>query len=105
GWDVFLFSMNTSRHYVPTESLPTLYNEINFETFDINTDVKFVPTLKNFFLSRKPNHAERFYDRTFADRLLKIIHNFEPEIIQLESVYLATYLSVIKEATGAKVAI
>lgn len=105
GWEVFLFSMNTSRHYVASESLPQLYQQISFETFDLDTEVKLVPTLKNFFLSRKPNHAERFYDKGFAGKLEKIINKFEPEIIQLESVYLATYLPVIREASKAKIAI
>ncbi|HRO41700.1 MAG TPA: glycosyltransferase [Flavipsychrobacter sp.] len=105
GWEVLLFSMNTSRHYVGLESLPEFYTQIKFQTFDINTDVKVVPTLMNFFLSRKPNHADRFYEKGFASKLEKIIDDFEPEIIQLESVYLATYLPVIKEATKAKIAI
>lgn len=105
GWEVFLLAMNTSRHYVPLESLPALYKQIGFESFDINTDVRLLPTLVNFFLSRKPNHAERFYEKGFAAMLEKVIDNFEPEVIQLESVYLATYLPVIKEASKAKIAL
>jgi len=105
GWEVFLYSMNTSRHYVGLDTLPSFFSDIQFETFDINTDVKVVSTLVNFFLSRKPNHADRFYEKDFAIRLRKIIDNFEPEIVQLESVFLATYLPVIRETTKAKVAI
>jgi glycosyltransferase involved in cell wall biosynthesis len=105
GWEVFLFSMNTSRHFVPVDTLPSFYKEIGFETFDIKTDIRLVPTLKNFFLSRKPNHAERFYDKGFGDRLKTIIDQFEPHLVQLESVYLATYLPAIKEATNENIAI
>jgi len=104
GWEVALLSMNTSRHYVPLEDLPDLYRQMQFESFDINTDVRVVPTLKNFLLSRKPNHAERFYEKGFASRLQKLLDDFEPEIVQLESIYLATYLPVIRGAGNIKVA-
>jgi len=105
GWKVHLFSMNTSRHYVPAESLPELFREISFETFDINTDVRFVPTLRNFLMSKKPNHADRFYSRDFEQQLRKVIINVEPDLIQLESVYLATYLPLIRECSKAPVSL
>jgi polysaccharide biosynthesis protein PslH len=105
GWAVYLLSMNTSRHYVAKEVLPPLFSQIEFETFDINTDVKLVPTLMNFFFSRKPNHAERFYERDFDKKLKEIILDFEPEIIQLESIYLSTYIPSIRDVTKAKVSI
>jgi glycosyltransferase involved in cell wall biosynthesis len=105
AWEVYLCSMNTSRHYVSKESLPKLYDKIKFDTFDINTEVKIVPTLKNFFLSKKPNHVDRFYDKDFEQKLKRIISSFEPEVIQIESIYLASYIPVLKEATDAKIVV
>jgi glycosyltransferase involved in cell wall biosynthesis len=105
NWEVYLLSMNTSRHYVSKESLSPIYTHIHFETFNINTDVKLVPTLKNFFFSRKPNHVDRFYDKDFMKKLELIISNFDPDIIQLESIYLASYIPAIREAVDAKIAI
>jgi glycosyltransferase involved in cell wall biosynthesis len=105
GWEVFLFTMNTSRHYVSTVLLPEFYKEISFEAFEINTDLRLGATLKNFFLSRKPNHADRFYDKKYDNRLRQIIEVFEPDIVQLESIYLATYIPSIKEVTQAKLVI
>lgn len=105
GWDIYLCSMNTSRHYVSRESLPKLYQNIKFETFEINTDVKILPTLKNFFLSKKPNHVDRFYDKDFEKKLENIVSSFEPELIQVESIYLASYISTLRKLTEAPVAI
>ncbi|RYZ54358.1 MAG: glycosyltransferase [Sphingobacteriales bacterium] len=105
GWDVFLFSMNTSRHFVPPDTLPPLFRQIRLETFDINTDVKVVPTVKNFLLSRKPNHADRFYSKDFETRLRQIIASFKPDIIQLESIYLASYIDTVRQACNAHLAI
>ena len=97
--------MNTTRHYVTVETLPPLYSQIQFDSYEINTDVRLVPTLRNFFFSRKPNHAERFYDKGFDQKLRSVITSFEPEIIQLESLYLATYIPAIREVTRALVSL
>jgi glycosyltransferase involved in cell wall biosynthesis len=105
GWDVFLLSMNTSRHYVAVEELPELFQQIQLETFDIDTDIKLVPSLKNYFLSKQPNQAERFFDKDFEKKLLKVIADFDPEFIQLESVYLNVYLPSIREVVKTPVAI
>ena len=105
GWDVHLLSMNTSRHYVAPDDLPELYGKIAFDTFDINTDVNLVPTVKNFIFSRKPNHVERFYDRDFDKKLKEIINTHDPELIQIESVYLASYIPSIRQVSSARIAI
>ncbi len=105
GWEVFLCSLNTSRHYVNLDALPPFFQKIGFESLDINTDVRVFSTLRNFFLSRKPNHAERFYEKEFAHKLKRIINTFEPDVVQLESVYLTTYLPVIQEAGNILIAL
>ena len=101
GMEVFLYSMNTSRHYVAVEQLPDFFRTIRFETFDINTDIKIVPSLKNYLLSKQPNQAERFYDEDFEDKLIRLIEQFQPEVIQLESIYLSVYLPKIREHSKA----
>jgi glycosyltransferase involved in cell wall biosynthesis len=105
NWEVYLFSMNTSRHFVNSESLPDIYKQIHFDTFNINTDVKLVPTLKNYFFSRKPNHVDRFYDKDFMKKLDVITSSFDPDIIQLESIYLASYIPAIRQDIDVKIAI
>ena len=103
GWEVYFFSMNTSRHYAPVNELPPLYRQIGFVTFDIDTNVRLMPTLRNFFFSRKPNHVDRFYDKNFASKLQSVLSMFEPDFVQLESLYLATYIPVIREQAQATV--
>ena len=103
GWQTTVYSMNTSRHYVPLESLPDIYRRISFEAFDIDTDIRVLPTLRNFLLSRKPNHAERFYNKAYEKQLQKIIERTDPDFIQIESIYLATYLPIIRQLTKEKI--
>ncbi len=101
GMEVFLFSMNTSRHFIPVEELPQLFKDIRFETFDIDTEIKIFPSLKNYLLSKQPNQADRFFDKDFEKKLVAAIEDFEPEIIQLESIYLSVYLPSIRAASAA----
>lgn len=105
GWEVMLFSMNTTRHFVSLETLPPIYHQISFETFEIDTEIRFFPVVRNFLLSRRPNHAERFYHKDFQKRLVQLIRGFEPDLIQIESIFMATYIPAIRNATTAKVLI
>ncbi len=105
GWRVYLFSMNTTRHFITKETLPSLFHEIDFESFEINTDIKAVGVLINFFLSKKPNHAERFFSKQFENRLTEIIQEFQPVVVQLESIFLSTYINSIRNITTCSIAI
>ncbi len=105
GFEVHLLAMNTSRHFVPVDELPELYKQIEFTTHQLDTDIRFLPVLKNFLLSREPNHAARFYDRNFELKLQRVIASFEPDFIQLESIFLSTYLPVIRSISKALVII
>lgn len=100
GWKVYLLAMNTSRHYLSAGKLKTLYTDIyRFETVDVDNDIKWLPTLKNFFFSTQPEHADRFTDAGFREKLLHVIKTFKPIVIQMESIYLSVYLPEIRKIT------
>lgn len=102
GWQVYLLSMNTSRHYVERDKLANIYKHIHaFDTVDINNEVTAFAIARNFVFSTQPNHAERFYNNKFADKLTQVIRDFQPDVIQVESVFLATYLPQVKRQTHA----
>jgi len=98
GWQVYLFAMNTIRHKVSHDRLHELYKDIHaFEWMDIDNSVRGITVLKNFLFSKLPEHAERFYKPEFEQRLSKIVADFRPDVVQMESVYLSGYLPVIKK--------
>lgn len=102
GWEVFLLAMNTSRHYILPEKLAAIYKDIHaFETVDIDNSLKPSAFLKNLFFSVKPNHADRFFDQEFVEKLREVIREFKPDVVQVESIYLTEYLSYIKAETDA----
>ncbi len=98
GMDVYLLSMNTSRHNIPPQQLATLFRDIKgFEVSDINTDVRNADIIFNFLFSSKPNHAVRFKNAAFARKLEEVLKKLKPDIIQVESIFLTSYLPIIKK--------
>jgi glycosyltransferase involved in cell wall biosynthesis len=103
GWDVFLLSMNTSRHPVPKEQLEKLYPYLaGFTTVNVDNRITPLQVAQNLLFSRQPNHAKRFMHSAFARKLEEVIIQFQPDVIQLESVFLATYLDLINKISPAK---
>lgn len=102
GWEVFLLSMNTVRHHISEDVLETIYQDIHsFKTVDVDNRVTSIQLIQNYVLSKEPNHADRFYDVVYEQALVSAIQDFAPDVIQMESVFLATYLDVIKQNTNA----
>jgi glycosyltransferase involved in cell wall biosynthesis len=102
GWQVYLLSMNTSRHYVEPEQLKKLFTHLHgFEWVDIDNSLKWTEIMKNYFFSKQPEHARRFYKEEFKEKLKDVLTSFVPDVVQMESVFLTTYLPVIKKYSYA----
>ncbi len=102
GWQVHLLSMNTSRHNIERDILQKLYTDIDsFETVDINNDVSLVQVLVNYLFSRQANHVSRFLHKTFTLKLREVLARISPDIVQFESVFLASYLPLVRSNSKA----
>lgn len=102
GKQVHLLCMNTPKHNVNKEELPLLFRQISgFEMVDVDTEIKAIPTLVNFVFSKKPQHATRFYNKSFEEKIAETINKIKPDIIQLESIYLQEYASTIRKHSKA----
>lgn len=99
GWEVYLLAMHTSRHTVEYRVLKGLYPWLaGFETVDVDNRIKPVPTLVNLIFSKHPNHAARFFNHSFRKKLDEVLQSFRPGVVQMESIFLATYLPFIRQA-------
>ncbi len=102
GWQVYLLSMNTTRHHVSHDTLRSLFTHLfRFDWIDINNDIRWMDVLKNYLFSREPEHAKRFYTEEFRRKLRDVLQSFKPDVVQVESVYLSTYLEDVKECCNA----
>jgi glycosyltransferase involved in cell wall biosynthesis len=102
GWQVYLLSMNTSRHHISRDQLQKLFMHLyRFEWVEFNNNLKWTDIIKNFLFSKEPEHAMRYYSDDFKDKLKEVLTSFNPDVVQVESVYLSTYLPVIKQNSHA----
>lgn len=105
GHEVTLLSMNTSKHWFDTGSLPHDFDHYEtIHTVYVDNRIRPLPALRNLF-SKKSYHIERFDDNAFADKLRDILHASHFDVVQLESVYLAPYIPVIRKHSSAVIAL
>ena len=102
GWQVYLLSMNTSKHHIAHTALQRLFTHLfAFEWVDVDNKLKWNDILANFFFSKKPEHVKRFYNENFKETLKKALISFKPDVVQVESVYLTSYMPEIKMNSDA----
>ena len=105
GATVSLLAMNTSKHFYELKEVP---NELNHYKDIIGVAVKNSFNLLSFlgsFFSKKPFHVLRIKEPSFEIKLIEILKNNSFDIVQLESIYLAEYIPIIRKWSNAKIAI
>jgi len=102
GWAVYLLAMNTSRHFIEQGLLKKLFTRLfAFEWVDVDNRLKIADIIRNYFFSKEPEHAKRFSNEAFREKLKNVLTSFKPDVVQVESVYLSTYLPVIHQYSPA----
>ncbi len=105
GHEVTLLSMNTSKHWFDTEALPHDFDHYDaLHTVFVDNRIRPLPALRSLF-SKRSYHIERFEDAVFAKKLSEILQNTSFDVVQLESVYLAPYIPVIRKHSSAIIAL
>lgn len=94
---VTLLSMNTSKHWFDIATLPADFDHYSaIHTVFVENHIRPLPAFRNLVLSRKSYHVERFENAPFAKKLEELLKTQDFDIVQLESVFLAPYLPVIR---------
>ncbi len=103
GCEVTLLSMNTSKHFCNINELPASYNHYKrIHTVDVDNRIQPWGAFLNLFSSTS-YHVSRFITKEFKAKLIYLLKTEEYDIIQLETVYLAPYIPIIREYTDAPV--
>jgi polysaccharide biosynthesis protein PslH len=106
GTRLLLLGMNTSKHYCDMESLPeSITSNIKMESVDVNTDLSFWDAIKNLLFSGLPYNATRFISKNFSKKLIELLQNQKFDVIQLEGLYMAYYIQVIRKHSDALIAL
>jgi glycosyltransferase involved in cell wall biosynthesis len=104
GCEITLLAMNTLKHHSDVSQIPEDYNHYkNIHFVDIDSSVKPLDAFLNLF-SNKSYNISRFISNDFKNKLIEVIQSEDFDVIQLETLYLAPYVPIIKEHTNALVA-
>lgn len=98
-----LLAMNTSKHKSDVSTIPeSLHHYTAIHTVEVDNQVKATDAIVNLF-SDESYHISRFISREFERTLIELLKSQKFDIIQLETLYLAPYLSVIREHSDAMI--
>jgi glycosyltransferase involved in cell wall biosynthesis len=105
GHEVHLLSMNTQKHHIDLIDIPeSIRKRIAIHLVDIHEEINAADALKNLLFSDLPYSAERFKSELFDEKLKELLSENDFDIVQLEGLYLALYISSIREHSTAKIA-
>ena len=103
GHRVKVLAVETPKHRVLSEDMPEDYlKSVDFDSVFIDTTLSFWAAFKTIF-TRKSYQVSRFYSKGFANKLAEILQKETFDIIQLESIFMAPYLPVIRQFSTAKI--
>lgn len=103
GCELSILAMNTSKHFFQGTDYPVEMQHFQkIETIEIDNRLKPTDAIKNLF-SNDSYHITRFVSDAFRLKLKNILQQNEYDVIQLETLYLAPYVSIIRRYSNAKI--
>jgi polysaccharide biosynthesis protein PslH len=101
GISVKVLALNTNKYSVDLKVIPDEFKQQTRISFvDIDLSVKPFDAFKNLF-SRKSYHIQRFISDKIATALTDILKTENFDIIQFESLFLTSYINLIKKYSSA----
>lgn len=103
GIELHLFPINTKKHFKPEEIIDSAFKQkTNYQAVFKDTDTNFLGAFKNLFTSQS-YFVSRFFFKEFEIQLIKKLQEITFDIIQLEGVFMATYIPTIRRFSKAKI--
>lgn len=104
GVDLTVLAINTRKHYFPPGDIPEddVLSKVRLHTVYVNTNVTLFGALRNLFTGES-YHVSRFEHSSVTNKLITLLEQGYFDVVQLEEVYLSTYLTVIRARSKAKV--
>lgn len=103
GHKVKVLAIETYKHPAQMQSMPSSYiRQTRFESVYVNTRIN---VFEAFFSLLKGNsyHVFRFYSKEMVHKLITVLKEEDFDIVQMESLFVAPYIDVIRTYSKAKV--
>jgi len=103
GAEVHLLCINTPKHFFDKSQLPESFNFYKtIQSVSVDTDLKPQQAFLNLF-SSKSYHIDRFVSADFSKNIKETLEKIQPDIVQLETLFLAPYVDLIRKNSTAKI--
>ena len=103
GHSVKVLAVNSFKYNINPADIPSEYRDkTGIELIDVDLRVKPFPALLNLFTSHS-YHIERFVSASFSQRLTEVLQESEYDIVQFETLLMASYIDVIRKYSKAKI--
>jgi glycosyltransferase involved in cell wall biosynthesis len=103
GVEVKVLAIATPKHSVVTNQLPAEYlHNTRFESVFVDTTPKKWPALKSLLLLQS-YHVSRFCTKEAVTRLIQVLQGEQFDIVHLESLFVTSYIPVIRKYSKAKI--
>ena len=99
GHQVKVLTFSTNKF--PASEVPEIWKK-DFETVAINLKINPIKAFFNLF-SQKSLHVIRFINKEMTQKLVALLSTETFDIIQLESVFMTSYIDVIRQHSTAKI--
>ncbi|MBN2639376.1 MAG: glycosyltransferase [Bacteroidales bacterium] len=103
GNTVKVLAINSKKFSSGPNQVPEEYqHKIDIEWVDVDLSVKLIPAFLNLF-SGNSYHVQRFISEEFKHRLFEILTRGSFDIVQLETIFMAPYVKLIRKNCTARI--
>ncbi len=105
GVDLHVLTVNTKKHFKPDNEIPEEYRiKSHYRSVYHDADVKMLGAVFNLF-SKDSYFVSRFCFKEFEIALTEKLKNNTFDIIQIDGLFMAPYIALIKKYSKAKIAL
>ncbi len=103
GNKIKILAVNSDKYHVNVSDIPAAYRiKTGIEFVHIDLNVKTVPAFLNLF-SQQSYHVQRFISKAFENKLIEILIEENFDIVQMETLFMAPYIDIIRKYSRAKI--
>lgn len=103
GIELHLLPINTKKHFKPEENIPVSFKQkTNYQSVYKNADTSAFGAILNLFSSQS-YFVSRFFFKEYEEQLIQKLQKVPFDIVQLEGVFMASYIPIIKKYSKAKI--
>ncbi len=104
GCEMTLLCMNTTKHYFDTSQLPSALDHYQrIQHVEVDNQLKVKDAFLNLF-SSDSYHIARFVSASFTEKLIHLLQKEKYDVVQMETLYLAPYIPIVKKYSDAVIA-